>query len=549
MFALVPLLPTGYPEVEKRRLEDLKADAASEGPPGMNATPSAVHSPAPSKPSNETPRQAFARCWRVVAVASRTMPAAELKLRGLDRLAPFWQQMGELSPVPNPDCRHLPIGITISSEEWNQLNSLSRGTLSHIKYLRDLIEKQTGQSNPVALKWVQSNAAAKEMDREFLKKLDQVLERGRNLAPLREAAELLRLPEGAVPALPPEGGMEGIDYNVFFGITPQMILVHAFLDGLANDPAFDPARALRRLNDIQHFRDLECYPQGNVYFYRQAIRILLQLTCRGDLGDARQLRELARALERTDEDDRAWERAMGEKIHRYQAATMRRQLLATYEAILTGKASANDNAFHYFYDGKPERAWVALNARNVRRHIDLLAVAMAGGEANQVKAAHESLQHMLKLANIRQNNVSLGAYGLSLTNRGAEYYGIDALKLALLAWRKEKGGLPEELGQLTPEYLALQSRPGYLAAWIEWSEGIPVLAVAYAENIPRRAEERAIIRDPVKFRERCRGEMQRRGETATDEQIEAFRAMVLKQEHDGVKLSVSGYLLEQGKMR
>lgn len=564
MFALVPLLPTGYAEVEKLRQEDIKEDAEKEGAQaarvvktrtallGITTTTQTAQIYALPTTANETPRQAFARCWRIVAIASRSMTAAELKLRSLDRLRPFWNQMGELGYHSEP---RTVFSFQILPDEWYQINAPTSGTLTPVKRFQELLVKREGRPHPVSSgllhpelipQW--SPSAAHELQ-EHTKLLDQVLERGRNLAPLREAAELLRLPDGAVPVLPPEGGIEGIDYNVFFGFTPQMILIHAFLNGMANDPGFDPARALRRLNDIQHFRELECYPQGNVYFYRQAIRSLLQLACRGGLGDFQQVRSLVRGLERTDEDNRAWEQAMGEKIHRYQAAAMRRQLLATYEAILTGKLPASDNAFHYFYDGKPERAWVAINAMNVRRQIDLLAVAMAGGEINKVKAAHESLGRSLKLANIRQTNVSLGNYGLSLTNSGNENYGIDALKLTLLAWRKEKGGLPEEIGQLTPKDLFIKAWPGYQAAWIEWTEDQPVLVVVAAENIPRSEKERAIIRDPVKFRERCRGEMKRRGEMATDEQIEAFRAVLLKQEHDRVTITVSGYLLEQGKMR
>lgn len=553
--AFIPRLPTGYAAVEKLRQEDLQADAGPitpvPAPAPARAADSQSSRPAPAAQRSETPRQAFERCWRMVQIASRPMTDAELKLKALDKLGPYWNLLVQDSYSLSKEVEFW-VQLTPSGGEWSRINPrTTSSSLARTDLLRTLVGKRlektsqlgayfsdvlesTGdgtqnQPDPAVSRWQQMQQQTKQLVRE------------RDLPPLREAAELMHLPTGAVPAIPTDNQRLGTSSDPH---KVSLILRHAFLYDLAHDPAFDAGFALRRLAELQHFLALAEYPAESINFGMSPSRQLTTMILHDGPLDSQKLRDLVRVLKPVSEGDAQWAEHSVRKILRFEAGVIRSRALETLDSIVEGKTGPNDNAFHYFYNGTPERLWIKANALNVRRHIDLLAVAMAGGKLESVQAELASLERTLHLVNIRPNMMPIGSSDFYRGRAKNPLYGFaaegsfpyrpsDALKLALMAWWRDKGSLPESIEELTPDYLPQAAKTDFIAAWIDRSLGKPLLimvdAITPEQPAGISAEERAALSDPVKYREMAKAMLKKHGQMVTDEQIEDYRVKTLKQ--------------------
>lgn len=511
--AIVPKIPTGYEEIAKQRREDVRAqqtvrgqkEAGNDGAPAAgDGAKAAVHA------APETPRQRFERC---LAVVVKSEPAYQ---RALAKLIDFYND-SQLNPWGYRT-------VEIGQREWDEkIGKLITGTLAYEQALRRLVNEQVDfEKDPkIHHHYGKISVAAKRA----------ALAEAAKAEPIKEAAELLRLPTGAVPEIP--AGPQGLfRYDYVF------ILYQAYLHALAREPDFDALAGLRRLYELQRFARFSGYPNWTIWA-NQSIDPLLEMIAASGLADSRKLVALAKEAGRITVENRDPAKALEARarICRYQAQVIRDQLTNELDDYLSGKKESG-NTFHFFWGGTPERLWMKANEGNMRRQIDLLAVAVASGDRAEMMQAEASLWRALKLGNIPRNQIQ-GDYLLA-DMQGGNAGGI--LRMAITAWWLDHGTLPERIADLKPAYFDEGvDLIREMTVWIEDRQGQKVLMQATV--MPFGHEMREMARDEKKFYAALAQFEKRTGKKPTPEQIEQGRTMLRDAKNFGAKITVTGRLL------
>lgn len=546
----IPALPTGYDEIARLRQADIQAVSdSSTTSSSLSLTPvsavalstaTAIASvPSPRLSAPETPRQRFLCCWAAITRANAYDSASATLIDANKRMMVLTNDAYLDSERGNRVLRLTP-------EEWAAIKAHA-DPLAFEQAVRQFVSSRlSSKISGAPLRMENGRSQAPRDVRQ------RVLEAAR-ATPLPAAAELLRLPDGAVPAIPTERRrLESSNYNW----DVSLLLTQAYLHAMLHDPAFDSAVALRRLREILEYCRLSVYPDGSSPHLHLVLRSLAHAHHYDGLTDSRKLLALAHGLRQVNDSLAQFSAPVGkqlESFRRYQAECIRESLLERYGSCLGGSGNSG-NAFHFFFDGKPESLWLRANAANIRRHIDLLAVAIARGDEGTVSASRRSLQRVLTLANITwgDDDDSMGRKPLIDPPQPGNH-STEILKLALVAWIQDHGRLPGQISDLAPAYLDepwLADRRNVW--WIDVQSSSSALVHVSVSGMQYPEWLLAAARDPKAFRVEWTKWMEsilkkqpnakkvlEELKTASDAQWESTRGLVLNQKSDAAKLQVS----------
>lgn len=509
----IPRLPTGYDEIARLRQADLQAENVAAPVAPVSA---ASRRPVPPSPSAlaESPRQKFQRCWAAVMNYGEThwSPAHKKAYGGFDSLTVYVPRDAALPPAQ--------VTVLLLPQEWSAISRLPGDSPAYRQALRCVVEQRLDLKYILAPLQLTSGSQPSAPATPVANLTGLI-----DTPPFPEAVELLTLPDDAIPALSPPP--DKTDYEG----RPTPIIFQAYLFELAHNPAFDAAAGLRRMYELQHFRQMELYPSplfGEDPILMGMLPWILESS--GLLNNAHRV-ALAAELARLQREDRQWAATITDKVRRYQAECVYNDLSREFERALQGRSSSG-NFFHYLMDGKIERLWMRANKANVRRHIELYAVAVAKGNDKEKQAAHKSMLNVLNLINIhssvarefpRRNSFSSAPVGGPLPDLTC-----DVAWLALKAYWLDHHQLPGDLAELTPAYLPLSAlQDPQTILWITKIGGQTGLVQATLVDLPLPDVLRKSAQDPEKFRQFILQAGVAGSPQLTDEQIEEVRRDLL----------------------